>query len=193
MRQVGQGLRSPACRASESGLNGADSACSVASTTTARSPSGRVQPACLADRKLPPASRRSRLRSQPLPTLPRRRLGGWMKTFAGFERGFGIDGPSRPRRCPRPARWQGAGLDANDGPRRRRSFSCPTSAAPSAPRAWTGATRRGGKTQAGYRSAESRRRWLSGTADDPSATYRPSNSSPKSSRSSGRLTQLLLP
>jgi len=28
-------------------------------------------------------------------------------------RGPGIDGPSRPRRCPRPTCWRGAGLGAN--------------------------------------------------------------------------------
>ena len=54
----------------------------------------------------------------------------------------GIDGPSRPRRCPRPAPWPGAGLDANDGPSGRRSFSCSTSATPPAPRAWIRAARR---------------------------------------------------
>jgi len=36
----------------------------------------------LADRRHPPASRRSRLRSKPQPTLPRRRVSQWMKTFA---------------------------------------------------------------------------------------------------------------
>ncbi len=38
----------------------------------------------------------------------------------------GIDGPSRPRRSPRPSLWQGTGLDANFGPSCRRSFSCST-------------------------------------------------------------------
>ena len=35
------------------------------------------------------------------------------KREAAFERGLGIDGPSRPRRCPRPAAWRAGGLDAN--------------------------------------------------------------------------------
>jgi hypothetical protein len=34
------------------------------------------------------------------------------KAFAISWRGPGIDGPSRPRRCPRPALWRGAGFDA---------------------------------------------------------------------------------
>ncbi len=34
-----------------------------------------------------------------------------------FKRVLGIGGPSRPRRCPRPARWRGAGLDANHASR----------------------------------------------------------------------------
>ena len=35
----------------------------------------------------------------------------------------GIDGPSRPRRCPRPSAAPGTGLDANNGSVRKRSFS----------------------------------------------------------------------
>jgi hypothetical protein len=65
-----------------------------------------------ADRRLPPASRGARLRSEPQPTLPRHHLGEWRKTFAVFKRCFGIDGPSSPRRCPRPTRWQGTEPDA---------------------------------------------------------------------------------
>ena len=44
-------------------------------------------------------------------------------TFKGV---FGIGGPSRPRRCPRPSLWRGAGLDANHGPARQRADSRPT-------------------------------------------------------------------
>jgi len=40
--------------------------------------------ALLADRRLSPASRRSRLRSEPQPALPRRRVSGWPKTFASI-------------------------------------------------------------------------------------------------------------
>jgi hypothetical protein len=64
-----------------------------------------------------------RLRNKPLPTLPRRHLGVGRKSSSVFEEECGIDGPSRPRRCPRPAAWQAAGPDANDGPARSRSFS----------------------------------------------------------------------
>jgi len=53
--------------------------------------------------------------------------------------GFGLGGPSRPRRGPRPAGWRGAGLDANHESRRRRFFSSSTSAAP----AWRGMAWRG--------------------------------------------------
>ena len=35
------------------------------------------------------------------------------KTVEVLLEDFGIDGPSRPRRCPRPAPWPGAWLDAN--------------------------------------------------------------------------------
>ena len=51
-----------------------------------------------------------------------------------FSRYFGTVGPSRPRRCPRPTSTPGAGLDANDGPRCRRSSSCLTKRAPAAQR-----------------------------------------------------------
>ena len=49
------------------------------------------------------------LRSKPLPTLPRQHLGGWRKTISIFLFGIGIDGPSRPRRYPRPTDRQGTG------------------------------------------------------------------------------------
>ena len=111
-RQAGQGFRSPACRASESGLDGRIQRVPWLRVAPRARHVGRVQRARLADRRLPPASCRARLRSEPLPTLPRRRVGGLRKTVAVFKRGFGIDGPSRPRRCPRPALWRGAGLDA---------------------------------------------------------------------------------
>ena len=48
---------------------------------------------------------------------------GGEKPSPFFLFGIGIDGPSRPRRCPRPTDWRGAGLDANFGSRCRRSFS----------------------------------------------------------------------
>ena len=48
-----------------------------------RSPSGRVQRAWLADRSLPPASRRSRLRSKPLPVLS---LAAWLDGEDGVPR-----------------------------------------------------------------------------------------------------------
>ena len=89
-----------------------DSAGSVASSCTTRSPCWPRSRSSRADRRPPPASRGARLRSEPQPTLPRHHLGEWRRTFAGFGLGFGLDGPSRPRRCPRPASWRGAGLDA---------------------------------------------------------------------------------
>ena len=64
-----------------------------------------------------PASRRSPSCTNPRPPHREVHLGGWRKTFAIFKRGFGIDGPSRPRRCPRPAVTRADGLDANSGPR----------------------------------------------------------------------------
>ena len=66
---------------------------------------------------------------------------GEEKTFAIFKCCFGIDEPSRPRRCPRPAPTLFDGLDANLGPSCRRSFSCSTSAPPSASRGWAYALR----------------------------------------------------
>ncbi len=53
-----------------------------------------------------------------------------------FSRYFGIVGPSRPRRCPRPARSPAAGIGANHRPRYRRSSSCLTKRAPAALRGW---------------------------------------------------------
>ena len=55
------------------------------------------------------------------------RLGGWDKYgCTSFLRYFGLVGPSRPRRDPRPARSPGAGLDANITSRCKRSFSSST-------------------------------------------------------------------
>jgi len=73
-----------------------------------------------------PASRRSACETSPRPPRRGRRL--------DWERGgsllvFGTDGPSRPRRCPRPAGWRGAWFDANSGSRCQRSFSRRTKAA----------------------------------------------------------------
>jgi len=109
LRQAGLGLRSPACRASESGLDGR-----IQRVPWLRLASRARRLTAFNGRAwrtggLPPASRRSRLRSEPHPTLPRRRVSGWLKTFAVLGRGFGIDGPSRPRRCSRPSLWRGTG------------------------------------------------------------------------------------
>ena len=49
----------------------------------------------------------------PIHLVARQHLGGGRKTPSFSWRVFGIDGPSRPRRCPRPALWLGTGLDAN--------------------------------------------------------------------------------
>ena len=58
------------------------------------------------------------------PSLAGDLAGGWDKYgFPIFISNGGTDGPSRPRQCPRPALWRGAGLDANFGPACRRSFS----------------------------------------------------------------------
>ena len=82
-RQAGQGLGSPACRASESRPGRPESA-GVRSTSDRVHPPG-PRPAPLVATPPMPASRRSRLRSKPLPILPQRRLGGGRKTFAVFK------------------------------------------------------------------------------------------------------------
>ena len=77
------------------------------------------------------------------------RLGGWDKYgCTSFLRYFGLVGPSRPRRDPRPARSPGAGLDANITSRCKRSFS--SSTRPVA----CGAALRGALRQAARSSAE---------------------------------------
>jgi len=81
-----------------------------------------------------PASRRSHTRNKSPPTLPQApawRGDKYRPRFLNFE--IGIDGPSRPRRYPRPSLWRGAGLDANVGPSCRRSFSRRTMRAPAPP------------------------------------------------------------
>jgi hypothetical protein len=58
--------------------------------------------------------------------LPRRAvpgLAGREKTLQFLKMVLGIDGPSRPRRCPRRAGRRVAGVDANDRSARRCSFS----------------------------------------------------------------------
>ena len=53
------------------------------------------------------------LRINPTSTSPPEAPWQGEKNIRDLLRGFGIDGPSRPRRCPRPAAWRGIGPDAN--------------------------------------------------------------------------------
>jgi len=58
---------------------------------------GRAQQAPGRTGTFRPPSRRTRLRSEPLPTLPRQRYFRWVTTFAGCGRGFAGDrSPGRP-------------------------------------------------------------------------------------------------
>ena len=99
VRQAGQGLGSPACRASDSGLNGAEfRVLRGFDFLRALAVGPRLAP-WLADRGLPPTPRRSRLRAEPLPILPQATL---------FD---GIDSVSRPIE----------GLDSHDAVRTLRS------------------------------------------------------------------------
>ena len=146
-RQAGQGFRSPACRASEPGLDGRVQRVPWLRVAPRARHVGRVQATRLADRKLPPASCRARLRSEPLPTLSRRRLSRLRKTFAVLKGALASTG-HRGRVDARGLRsGRVPGLTRSGGPRCRRSFSRPTNTAPSAPRAWSGAARSHGAIQ----------------------------------------------
>ena len=78
-------------------------------------------------------------------TLAGRQIQG---TF--FKWGFGIDGPSRPRRCPRPGETHADGLDANVAPRAVAPSRDRQGTTPSRRAAWMSAprqTRRQGKVK----------------------------------------------
>ena len=78
-----------------------------------------------AHRPQPCAARRARCPAKASPSAPGGNVPAGRQIQATFScLGGGIDEPSRLRQCPRPSRWRGAGLDANDGPSCRRSFSC---------------------------------------------------------------------
>jgi hypothetical protein len=83
---------------------------------------GMVRPAPQ-PRAAMPSTTRFAYETSPRPPRRKRHLGWRRKTGTFFKDGFGIDGPSRPRRCPRPALTPGTGPDANRGSRCRRSFS----------------------------------------------------------------------